>query len=54
MESYFEYLSTEEGDKMRRLLDDLRRMAIQFCHEHGVSCCSRRIVNHCHFQCKYN
>jgi predicted transcriptional regulator len=29
-------------------------MAIQFCHEHGVSCCSRRIINHCHFQCKYN
>jgi hypothetical protein len=30
MEAYFEYQSTEEGDKMRRLLEDLRRMAIQF------------------------
>jgi hypothetical protein len=54
MEAYFEYLSTEEGDKMRRLLDDLGRMAIQFCDKHGVSCCYKRIVNHCHFQCKYN
>jgi hypothetical protein len=31
MEAYFEYQSTEEGDKMRRLLEDLRRMAVQFC-----------------------
>jgi hypothetical protein len=54
MEAYFEYQSTEEGDKMRRLLEDLRRMAIQFCDEHDVSCCSRKIVNHYHFQCKYN
>jgi hypothetical protein len=54
MEAYFEYLSTEEGDKMRRLLGDLRRMDIQFCDEYGETCCERRIVNHCHFQCKYN
>jgi hypothetical protein len=39
---------------MRRLLGDLKTMAIQFCDEHDVSCYSRRIVNHCHFQCKYN
>jgi hypothetical protein len=39
---------------MCRLLDDLRRMAIQFCDEHDVTCCDRRIVNHCNFQCIYN
>jgi hypothetical protein len=54
MGAYFEYQSTEEGDKMRRLLEDLRRMAIQFCDEHDVSCRSRKIINHYHFQCKYN
>jgi hypothetical protein len=51
MEAYFEYLSTEEGDKMCRLLNDLRRMANQFCDEHDVTCCNRKFMNHCHFQC---
>jgi hypothetical protein len=54
MEGYFEYQSTEEGDKMRRLLEDLRRMTVQFCDEHDVTCCTRKFMNHCHFQCKYN
>jgi hypothetical protein len=38
MEGYFEYQSTEEGYKMRRLLEDLRRMVVQFCDEHDVTC----------------
>jgi hypothetical protein len=25
-----------------------------FCDEHDVTCCDRRIGNHCHFECKYN
>jgi hypothetical protein len=54
MEAYFEYQSTEEGDKMRRLLGDLRRMAFQFCDEHDVTCCTRKFIKHCHFQCQYN
>jgi hypothetical protein len=29
-------------------------MANQFCDEHNVTCCNRKFMNHCHFQCKYN
>jgi hypothetical protein len=29
-------------------------MANQFCDEHDVTCCNRKFMNHCHFQCKYN
>jgi hypothetical protein len=54
MDAYFEYQSPEEGDKMCRLLRDLKRMDVQFCDEHDVTCCSRKLINHCHFQCKYN
>jgi hypothetical protein len=54
MEAYFEYQSTEEGDKMHKFLEDLRRMAVQFCDEHDVTCCTRKFIKHCHFQCKYN
>jgi hypothetical protein len=54
MEGYFEYQSIEEGDKMHRLLEDLRRMAVQFCESHDVTCCTRKFIKHCHFQCKYN
>jgi hypothetical protein len=54
MEGYFEYQSTEEGDKMCRLLEDLRRMAVQFCESHDESCCTRKLIKHSHFQCKYN
>jgi hypothetical protein len=54
MEAYFEYQSTEEGDKMHRLLEDLRRMVVQFFESHDETCCIRKFIKHCHFQCKYN
>jgi hypothetical protein len=54
MEAYFEYQSIEEGDKMHKLLQDLRRMAVQFCDEHDVTCCTRKFIKHWHFECKYN
>jgi hypothetical protein len=44
MEAYFEYQSTEVGDKMRKLLKDLRRMAVQFCDGHDVACCTRKFI----------
>jgi hypothetical protein len=31
-----------------------RRMTVQFCDEHDVTSCTRKFINHCHFQCKYN
>jgi hypothetical protein len=54
MEAYFEYQSTEEGAKMRRLLEDLKRMAVQFCESHDETYWTRKFIKHCHFQCKYN
>jgi hypothetical protein len=39
---------------MRRLLEDLRRMAVQFCESHDVTCCTIKFIKHSHFQCKYN
>jgi hypothetical protein len=54
MEAYFEYQSTEEGDKMHRLLGDLRIMVVQFCESHDETCCTRKLIKHYHFQCKYN
>jgi hypothetical protein len=35
---------------MRRLLGDLRRMAIQFCESHDETCCTRKFMKHYHFQ----
>jgi hypothetical protein len=54
MEAYFEYQSTKERDNMRKLFEDFRRMAVQFCDEHDVTCCTRKFIKYCHFQCKYN
>ena len=54
MEAYFEYESTKEGTRMRKLLEALQKIAVQFCELHGITCCNRRVVKHSHYQCKYN
>ena len=54
MDVYSEYQSTEEANRMGKLLEALNKIAFQFCELHDITCCTRRFVKHSHYQCKHN
>ena len=54
MDAYSEYQSTEEGNRMGKLLEALNKIAFQFSELHDITCCTRIFVKHSHYQCKHN
>ena len=52
--SYYEYRSTEEGNRIYKLLEHLNEFATDFCELHDITCCNKKDYKHSHFQCKHN
>jgi hypothetical protein len=53
-EAYNEYRSTKEGERMDELFRHITHLAIDFCKLHDVTCCTRELYKHSHFQCEHN
>ena len=43
-------MNQPKREKMRKLLEALHKIAIQFCELHGITWCNRRVVKHSHYQ----
>ena len=46
--------STKEGERMYELLSHLNHIAVDFCELHDITCCTREVYKHSHYQCKHN
>jgi hypothetical protein len=53
-DTYYEYRATKEGERMDELLKHLNNIAIDFCELHDVTCCTRKVYKHSHYQCEHN
>ena len=52
--SYYEYRSSEEGNRIYELLENLNEFATEFCELYDTTCCTREDYKHLHYQCKHN
>jgi hypothetical protein len=49
IKAYNDYRSTKEGKMIDELLRHLNQLAVDFCEQHDVTCCTRECYKHSHY-----